>query len=118
LRQPPNLVMAEAAVAPNSRLEGRFLQHVNFKAQTGCTIIGLQRHRRMLRARLDTIRLQAGDVLLILGPQDRVLELRSDRDLLVLEGSVTRVPHFAAAGRRSPSSPSRCSPPPPGSCRS
>jgi di/tricarboxylate transporter len=26
-----------------------------------------------------------------------VLELRSDRDLLVLEGSVTRVPHFAGA---------------------
>jgi di/tricarboxylate transporter len=97
LRQPPNLVMAEAAVAPNSRLEGRFLQHINFKAQTGCTIIGLQRHRRMLRARMDTVRLQAGDVLLILGPQDRVLELRSDRDLLVLEGSVTRVPHFASA---------------------
>jgi di/tricarboxylate transporter len=95
LRQ--NLLMAEAAVAPNSRLEGRFLQHVNFKAQTGCTIIGLQRHRRMLRDRLDTIRLLAGDVILILGPQDRVLELRSDRDLLVLEGSVTRVPHFAAA---------------------
>jgi Trk K+ transport system NAD-binding subunit len=95
LRQ--NLLMAEAAVAPNSRLEGRFLQHVNFKAQTGCTIIGLQRHRRMLRGRLDTIRLLAGDVILILGPQDRVLELRSDRDLLVLEGSVTRVPHFAAA---------------------
>jgi di/tricarboxylate transporter len=96
-RQPRNLVMAEAAVAPNSRLEGHFLQHINFKAQTGCTIIGLQRHRRMLRGRLDTIRLEAGDVLLILGPQDRVLELRSDRDLLVLEGSVTRVPHFAAA---------------------
>ena len=97
LRQSPNLLMAEAAVAPNSRLEGRLLQHVNFKAQTGCTIIGLQRHRRMLRARLDAIRLQAGDVILILGPQDRVLELRSDRDLLVLEGSVTRVPHFSAA---------------------
>jgi di/tricarboxylate transporter len=96
-RQPANLLMAEAAVAPNSRLEGRFLQHVNFKAQTGCTIIGLQRHRRMLRGRLDTIRLQAGDVILILGPQEKVLELRSDRDLLVLEGSVTRVPHFAAA---------------------
>jgi di/tricarboxylate transporter len=96
-RQPPNLVMAEAAVAPNSRLEGRFLQHINFKAQTGCTIVGLRRHRRMLRARMDAIRLEAGDVLLILGPQDRVLELRSDRDLLVLEGSVTRVPHFAGA---------------------
>jgi di/tricarboxylate transporter len=51
----------------------------------------------MTRGRLDTILLEAGDVLLILGPQDRVLELRSDRDLLVLEGSVTRVPHFAAA---------------------
>jgi di/tricarboxylate transporter len=96
-RQPPNLVMAEAAVAPNSRLENRFLQHINFKAQTGCTIIGLQRHRRMLRSRLDTIRLQAGDVILILGPQERVHELRSDRDLLVLEGSVTQVPHSAAA---------------------
>jgi Trk K+ transport system NAD-binding subunit len=97
IRQPPNLVMAEAAVAPNSRLEGRFLHHVNFKAQTGCTIIGLQRHRRMRRGRMDSILLEAGDVLLILGPQERVLELRSDRDLLVLEGSVTRVPHFAAA---------------------
>ena len=97
IRQPPNLVLAEAAVAPNSRLEGRFLQHVNFTAQTGCTIVGLQRHRRMSRARLEMIRLEPGDVLLVLGPQDRVLELRSDRDLLVLEGSVTRVPHFAAA---------------------
>jgi di/tricarboxylate transporter len=92
-----NLMVAEAAVAPNSRLEGRFLHHINFKAQTGCTILGLQRHRRMLRGRPDTVRLMAGDVLLIIGPQDRVLELRSDRDLLVLEGSVTRVPYFAGA---------------------
>lgn len=96
-RPPLNFVMAEAAVAPGSRLEGRFLEHVNFKAQTGCTVIGIQRQRRMPRTRLDSIRLEAGDVLLILGPQDRVIELRSDRDLLVLEGSVTRVPHFAGA---------------------
>lgn len=90
-------LIAEAAVAPGSRMSGRLLSRAAFWSRTGCRIIGVQRHRRMGRARLEDIRLQNGDVLLITGPRQPLRQLRRDRDLLILDGSISDLPaHFSA----------------------
>lgn len=90
-------LIAEAAVAPGSRMSGRLLSRAAFWSRTGCRIIGVQRHRRMGRARLEDIRLQNGDVLLITGPRQPLRQLRLDRDLLILDGSISDLPaHFSA----------------------
>jgi len=91
------IVLAEAAVAPGSRLEGRRFDTNNFRRDTGCSVLGVQRHRRMQRSLLGDIRLTAGDVLLIVGPRPRIRAIRADRDLLVLGGTLTHLPAFASA---------------------
>ncbi|MEM0928513.1 MAG: SLC13 family permease [Pseudomonadota bacterium] len=86
------LTMVEAVVAPGSRIIGRSINQIRFRFQTNCVIVGMQRRSRMIRAELASIRLEAGDVLLILGDRSDVRALRSDRDILMLERSMQELP--------------------------
>jgi di/tricarboxylate transporter len=86
------LTMIEAIVAPGSRLIGRSIVQIGFHAQTDCVIVGIERRSRMIRTQMNTIRLEAGDVLLILGDINDVRNLRSDRDILMLEWSMQGLP--------------------------
>ncbi len=92
-----HLVMAEAAIAPASRLGGRNIVDEEFTEQTNCFIIGLQRHRRMKRDLRNRIRLRPGDVFLIAGTRSNIRKLRLDRDLMVLEGSISTLHDFTKA---------------------
>lgn len=86
------LTMVEAVVAPGSRMIGRTISQIGFHYQTNCVILGVERRSRMIRTGMSSIRLEAGDVLLILGSLDRVRALRADRDVLILEWSMTSLP--------------------------
>lgn len=86
------LTLVEAIVAPGSRLIGRSIAQIGFHAQTDCVIIGIERRSRMIRTQMNTIRLEAGDVLLILGDINDIRNLRSDRDILMLEYSIQNLP--------------------------
>lgn len=85
-------IIAEAVVAPASRLDGRTISQTGFRAETGCTVLGVQRRSRMIRAALSQLRLEAGDVLLIMGARDNVLGLRDNRDVLLMESSAVDMP--------------------------
>ena len=86
------LTMVEAVVAPGSRIIGRTVSQIRFRFQTNCVIIGIQRRSRMIRTEVAHIRLEAGDVLLILGDRADVRALRGDRDILMLSESMTQLP--------------------------
>ncbi|MEL6506528.1 MAG: SLC13 family permease [Pseudomonadota bacterium] len=86
------LTMVEAIVAPGSRMIGRSIAQIGFHYQTNCVILGIERRSRMIRARMNTIRLEAGDVLLIVGDIRDVRALRADRDILLLETSMKDLP--------------------------
>ena len=86
------LTLVEAIVAPASRMIGRTIGQIGFHYQTRCVILGVERRSRMVRARLNSVRLEAGDVLLILGDINDVRALRADRDVLLLEGSMQGLP--------------------------
>ena len=86
------LSMVEAIVAPGSRLIGRSIAQIAFHARTNCVILGIERRSRMIRAQMNTIRLEAGDVLLILGDLNDIRSLRADRDILLLEWSMVGLP--------------------------
>lgn len=92
-----HLVMAEAAIAPASRLGGRAIVDEEFTDQTNCYIVGIQRHNRMKRDLRNRIRLRSGDVFLIAGTRENIRKLRLDRDLMVLEGTVTTLRAFTKA---------------------
>lgn len=85
-------VIAEAVIAPASRMDGRTLAQTGFRAETGCSVLGVQRRSRMIRAALSALRLEAGDVLLIMGSRNNVLALRDNRDVMLMESSASDVP--------------------------
>ena len=89
---PGDSMLAEAMVTPASRVIGRNLRLVGFHYHTGCVILGVQRRSRMMRGRMEDIRLEAGDVLLVLGPRDRVRDLRFSREVLLIEWSILELP--------------------------
>lgn len=86
------LTLVEAVVAPGSRMIGRTIGQIGFHYQTNCVILGVERRSRMIRTEISSIRLEAGDVLLILGPLENVRTLRMDRDVLIMEASMTGLP--------------------------
>jgi len=85
-------VIAEAVIAPASRMDGRTLAQTGFRAETGVSVLGVQRRSRMIRAALSMLRLEAGDVLLVMGSRSAVLALRDNRDVLLMESSASDVP--------------------------
>jgi len=87
-----SIVLSEAIIAPGSRMIGRNIEQIGFRRQTGCLVLGIQRRSRMIRSRMLDIRLEAGDVLLLFGYGANMRELRTDRDLLLLEWSTTELP--------------------------
>jgi len=91
-RRSGELLLAEAVVAPASRMIGRNIAQIAFHAQTNCILLGIQRRSRMIRSTMNDIRLEAGDVLLVLGREDQIAELRTNRDILILEWSATALP--------------------------
>jgi len=92
-----DLVLAEVVVAPASRIIGRNLKQVVFHHRTGCIVLGIQRRSRMIRQTMTDIRLDAGDVLLIMGPRHRVEHLRGNPDVILLEWSARDMPAIARA---------------------
>jgi di/tricarboxylate transporter len=97
--EPGDQILGEVVVAPASRMIGRDLAQLGFHYQTHCIVLGIQRRSRMIRARMDEIRLDAGDALLVLGTTARVMALRANRDVLLLERSTRELVDRTRAGR-------------------
>ncbi len=93
------ILLAEAVVAPGSRLIGRTIEMSALRAMTGVIVLGIQRQSRMIRMRMSDIRLEAGDVLLLSGSRPQVEGLRLSRDVILLEWSTAEVPLTERAGR-------------------
>ncbi|WP_436640979.1 SLC13 family permease [Microbaculum sp. FT89] len=93
------ITLAEAIVAPGSRLIGRTIEQSALRSMTGCIVLGIQRQSRMIRMRMSDIRLEAGDALLITGSRAQVEGLRLSRDVILLEWSTAEVPLTERAGR-------------------
>ncbi len=78
-------VLVEVLLAPRARLAGKTLSEMYFRRRYRMVVLALQRRGETLRQRIDEIRLQTGDALLLQGPADEVERLRGDEDFIVLE---------------------------------
>ena len=97
--RPPGVVtLAEAIVAPGSRLIGRTVAQSGFRGEVGCVVLAIERRSRMPRMPMVDIRMEAGDVLLFAGPRKAIEELRGNRDVLLIDWTAADVP----ARRRAP----------------
>lgn len=86
------LGLVEAVIAPGSRMAGRTVEMLGFRRLTRAVTLGIQRRSRMIRTKLGEIRLEAGDTLLLCGPVSAFRDLRTSRDLILLEWSQSEFP--------------------------
>lgn len=91
--------IAEAVVAPASRLVGQALVQADLQPEYRCTLIGVQRRMGMSRAEIADYRLEPGDVLLIRGKPRDFRALRASHDILLLERSMIELPLYHHARR-------------------
>jgi len=96
-RSPGVVTLAEAIVAPGSRLIGRTIAQSGFRADGRLAVLAVERRSRMPRMPMADIRMEAGDVLLFAGPRGAIEELRGNRDVLLIDWTAADVPARAKA---------------------
>jgi di/tricarboxylate transporter len=77
--------IAEALLMPQSNLIDRTLKEVDFRRRYGLTALAIYRHGHSLCDKVGHIRLRVGDVLLLLGPGERLQNLKRNPDMIVLD---------------------------------
>ena len=69
-----DLTIAEVVVRPGATIEGRTAAGVKLHDYYGTWLVGLSREGRRVTNRVRHMNLRAGDVLLLMGPEDRIKE--------------------------------------------
>lgn len=77
--------MVEVTLSPTSQMQGKTLKQSDFRARYGLTVLAIQHHGESISTNIADIPLEIGDALLIQGPEERIAQLRRDRDFLILE---------------------------------
>ena len=80
-----DLTLVEALIAPRSSLIGRTLKTLDFRRRFNAIVLAVQRKEQTLRKKLNAVRLQFGDSLLIQARPAELAALRADPDFIVLD---------------------------------
>jgi di/tricarboxylate transporter len=82
--------IAEVVLTPRSSLVGQTLRHSNFRRRSGLSVLALLRGDRTLSEHMADVPLQAGDMMLLQGPFDRMRQFEADSEMVVItEHSIT-----------------------------
>ena len=73
----PSLALVETIVPDSSRIVGRCSYDLRLLTRHGITLLGVSRQGTRFRDRVRKLNIKAGDVLLLLGPQERLDEVVS-----------------------------------------
>jgi di/tricarboxylate transporter len=73
----PSLALIETIVPDSSRIVGRCSYDLRLLTRHGITLLGVSRQGTRFRDRVRKLNIKAGDVLLLLGPQERLDEVVS-----------------------------------------
>ncbi|WP_305043513.1 SLC13 family permease [Geoalkalibacter sp.] len=93
-----DMKLVQVLVPPHSRLMGRTLKDTYFRHRYNALVLAIQRRGAPLREKLNSVRLQTGDALLIMAAQKDIDQLRADDDFIVLE----EVPEPSLRSRKVP----------------
>lgn len=85
------IVIVEAVLTPRSELIGKTLRNVHFREKYNMSVLGIWRAGRPIRTRLSDLSLQFGDALLLQGSRRQLPILRTDTELIVLNGAPSTV---------------------------
>ena len=81
-----DLVVVEASLTPTSELAGKTLRDVRFADTHGLTVLAIWRSGSPVVNKVDHVPLQFGDVLLLQGPEERMVHLGKEHGFLLLGG--------------------------------
>jgi di/tricarboxylate transporter len=90
--------LAEAAVAPGSRLLGRSINEGHLRRHYDVLVLALRRRSKILSRRFTSIPLEVGDVLLIQGSPEAIGDVAASADFLV----TSRLDHARRDTRKLP----------------
>lgn len=86
------LALAEAMVAPGSRIDGQTVREARLRERLGVLVLAVGRRGEHLRQELGSIRLRMGDVLLIEAPPEQLDRLDHGDHELIRLGSTPPTP--------------------------
>lgn len=86
------ITVAEVVLAPRSMLLGQTLRAARFREKYGMAVLGIWRAGRPIRTNLGDLPLAFGDALLVQGPRVRIPLLRTEPDLVLLNGGAAERP--------------------------
>lgn len=86
-------MMVEAMIKPTSGLLSQSLSEADFRGRFNLTVVALHRKGKNLRLRLNQIKLQTGDSLLLLGAKSSIEKLRGAHEMVLLDKSPIPLNH-------------------------
>ncbi|KPK35804.1 MAG: citrate transporter [Betaproteobacteria bacterium SG8_40] len=86
------IVLMEFVVRPEAAIAGRSARELQLRARYGLNLLAVSREGTRSRARLRTLRIQPGDLLLMQGPLDVLHEFASDAGCVPLAERELRIP--------------------------
>lgn len=78
-------LLIEGVIAPNSNLIGHSVRDAGFRRRFHVVVLAIHRHGRELRGDFDQRPLHNGDILLMMGTEKAVENLRASEDLLLVD---------------------------------
>jgi di/tricarboxylate transporter len=78
-------VVFEGAVAPHSEMIGRSVSELNFRQRYRVIVLAIHRAGENVREKLETLPLQMGDILLMMGTEQAVNELRRGDEIILFD---------------------------------
>ncbi len=78
-------VVFEGAVAPNSEIIGQSISELNFRQRFRVIVLAIHRGGENVRDKLETLPLQMGDILLMMGTEQAVNSLRQGDDIILFD---------------------------------
>lgn len=78
-------IVFEGAVAPNSELIGSTIAEINFRQRYRTVVLAIHRGGRNVREKIETLTLEMGDILLMMGTPQARNALRQGDDLILFD---------------------------------
>lgn len=87
--------IVEGFIGPNSSIVGKTVGEIDFRQRFRMIVLALHRRGKNVREKLETLPLEFGDTLLMMGTDQAIGSLRSSNDIVLLDK-----PHVPSRSRR------------------
>jgi di/tricarboxylate transporter len=91
-RSGEGMIMMELVVRTESRLQGRSARDIQLRTRYGLNLLAVSREGSRMKARLRTLKIRAGDLLLMQGAEEALSDFAADNGCVPLAERELRIP--------------------------